>query len=56
MALISLIFLARGVAAFLPAWRRLTPEPAFARMDRKLYGPLCTALGIGYLILTIGEL
>ena len=56
MAVISVVFLARGIAAYIPAWRRLTPEAAFTRNDQRLFGPLCVALGIGYLILTIGEI
>ncbi|SFM06914.1 DUF3995 domain-containing protein [Shimia aestuarii] len=39
------VFLGRGVAAYLPGWRRLTPEEPFATLDRRVYGPLCLALG-----------
>lgn len=47
----SFIFLARGIAAYLSPWRRrLTAEP-FATLDRYLYGPLCIAIGLGYLAL-----
>jgi hypothetical protein len=38
-------FLFRGAMAYVPAWRRLTPEQPFARLDTLIYGPLC--LGIG---------
>ncbi len=41
------VFLARGVAAYVPSWRRLTPQEPFATLDRRWYGPLCLALGAG---------
>jgi hypothetical protein len=41
------VFLARGVAAWTPAWRRLTPQQPFARLDERIYGPLCLAIGAG---------
>ena len=34
MTFIALVFIARGLAAFLPGWRRLTPEEPFASLDR----------------------
>lgn len=45
---IGAVFLARGVAAFAPIWRRLTPVEPFATLDRKFYGPLCLMLGVGF--------
>ncbi len=47
------IFVLRGGAAFLPAWRKLVPEQPFASLDRRLYGPLCLLIGTGFLILTV---
>ncbi len=44
-------FIGRGVAGYLPAWRRITPEQPFARLDRLLYSPLCVALGLGIALL-----
>jgi Protein of unknown function (DUF3995) len=49
---LTMVFLARGVAAYLPAWRQLTPEQPFARLDRQLYGPLCLILGCLIAIVT----
>ncbi len=49
--MLSLIFLARGTAGYLPAWRRLTPEEPFATNDRRYFSPLCLALGAGFLVL-----
>ncbi len=43
------IFLARGLVGFLPAWRRMTPEQPFARLDHVFYSPLCLLLGLGLL-------
>ena len=49
---ITLIFLARGVAGYTSAWRRLTPAQPFARLDRLYYSPLCLLIGAG--IFTLG--
>ncbi len=54
MSLIAAIFILRGIAAYFPMWRALVPEEPFATLDRRYYGPLCLALGIGYLILVLG--
>lgn len=48
---LALVFLGRGGAAYLPAWRRLTPEEPFASNDRRFFGPLCLALGCGFLLI-----
>ena len=53
MPVIAAVFLARGIAPYVPAWRRLTPEEPFATLDRRFYGPLCLGLGAVYLILTM---
>jgi hypothetical protein len=49
------VFLARGVAAWTPAWRRLTPQQPFARLDQTIYGPLCLALALGLAVLALGD-
>ena len=50
----SAVFLGRGVAPWIPAWRRLTPQQPFARLDRRLYGPLCLLIGAGLLLIVFG--
>ncbi len=45
------VFVARGLAAYAPAWRRLTPQKPFADLDRRVYGPLSLLLGIGLFLL-----
>ncbi len=50
---IALVFLGRGIAGFTPAWRRLTPEQPFARLDVRLYSPLCVCLGTGIAVLAL---
>lgn len=50
---VALVFLTRGVLGFTPAWRRLTPEQPFARLDRRFYSPLCLAIGLGYAFLLL---
>lgn len=47
----ALVFLGRGIAGFTPAWRSLTPEQPFARLDRQYYSPLCLSLGAAFVIL-----
>jgi len=49
----GLVFFLRGLAAYVPAWRRRMPEQPFATLDRRLFGPLCIALGIGYFALVL---
>jgi uncharacterized protein DUF3995 len=53
---VALIFLARGIAGFTPAWRRYTPEQPFARLDVRYYSPLCLVIGAGFAALAIKEL
>lgn len=43
------IFGIHGIASWIPAWRALCPEEPFATLDRRYYGPLCLALGLGQL-------
>lgn len=50
---ISIVFFARGIAGFTPAWRRRTPEMPFARLDRQYYSPLCLIIGTGFAYLAI---
>jgi hypothetical protein len=47
-ALIGLVFLARGIAGYTPAWRRGHAAEPFARRDRRLFSPLCLLLAAGY--------
>jgi hypothetical protein len=35
------VFALRGIAPWLPVWRRLVPQEPFATLDRRAYGPLC---------------
>lgn len=49
--MVAVVFLGRGIAGFTPAWRRLTPEMPFARLDRQYYSPLCLLIGTGFVIL-----
>ncbi len=47
LGIMTLAFLARGVAAYVPALRRFGPEEPFATLDRRYYAPLCIALAAG---------
>ncbi|KPP83757.1 MAG: Protein of unknown function (DUF3995) [Rhodobacteraceae bacterium HLUCCA08] len=48
---IALVFQLRAVLAYAPPFQAATPEQPFRRLDERLYGPLCGALGIGYMML-----
>ncbi len=52
--ILAFVFLARGVAAYLPAWRARVPRQPFARLDRRYYGPLCLVIGAGFTLLATG--
>lgn len=48
IAVVALVFFARGIAAYVWRWRWLTPEMPFARLDRWIYGPLCLVMAAGF--------
>lgn len=48
------VFLLRGIAPWLQVWRRLTPQQPFARLDCRVYGPLCLVLGVGLVFIGLG--
>lgn len=50
---LALVFLTRGYLGFTDAWRRLTPEQPFARLDTRFYSPLCLLLGGAFLLLVL---
>jgi hypothetical protein len=52
-ALLALVFLARGVLSYTPAWRASHPVEPFATLDRRNYGPLCFWVGAGLTILVV---
>ena len=46
-------FVIRGLLPWRQFWRRLTPQEPFATYDRRYYGPLCLALGLGFAALAL---
>lgn len=50
----AVVFLIRGMLAYTPFWRNMTPQKPFSTLDRTRYGPLCLFLGAGYLALALG--
>lgn len=52
-ALLTLVFLGRGIAGYTKKWRALMPEEPFASFDKKVYSPICLWVGLGFAILTI---
>jgi hypothetical protein len=50
---IAAVFFARGIAGYVPAWRRLQSAEPFATLDQRIYSPLCLGLGAGFLVILI---
>ena len=50
------IFLARGALGYTAGFQAKTPEPSFRYNDRRVYSPLCLALGAGFLVLMVMRL
>ena len=50
---IAAVFVVRGIAGYVPAWRRLHSAEPFATLDRRIYAPLCFALGAGFIIILL---
>jgi hypothetical protein len=48
LVLAATVLIIRGFLPWRPVWRRLTPQEPFATLDRRVYGPLCLALGAGF--------
>jgi Protein of unknown function (DUF3995) len=55
-ALVAVVFAARGVAAYLPAWRRRFAQEPFATLDQSWFGPLCLLLGLAFAFLAAGRM
>lgn len=51
----ALVFLGRGIAGYVPAWRERFPREPFATLDRRYYSPLCLLIAAGFLILLINR-
>lgn len=47
------VFLARGIIGYTPWFIAKTPHPNFRLNDRRVYSPLCLALGAGFLVLVV---
>jgi Protein of unknown function (DUF3995) len=47
----ALVFFGRGIAGYLPFWRRLHPAQPFATLDALLYSPLCLLLGAAFIFI-----
>ncbi len=52
-AVIAVVFVARGIAGYVPAWRRLHSAEPFATLDRSVYAPLCFMLGAGVITILL---
>jgi hypothetical protein len=45
------VFVLRGIAGYLPPWRRRHPVEPFATLDRIFYSPACILIGEGFFTL-----
>jgi hypothetical protein len=52
-ALVAAVFALRGVAAYLPVWRRAFAQEPFATLDRDWYGPFCLLLALAFALLVL---
>ena len=50
---LALVFAARGIAGYLPAWRARHPVEPFASLDRRYYSPLCLIVAACFVVLVI---
>ncbi len=50
MAVLSMVFIARGIAGFVPAVKKMNSEEPFATLNARYFSPLIVLLG---LILTV---
>ncbi len=53
LSIAAVAFILRGFLAWVPMWRRMTPQEPFATLDRYAYGPLCLVLGMGIVVLVL---
>jgi hypothetical protein len=55
MWIAAIVFVGRGLLAYVPFWRRMTPEQPFAQNDRRYFGPLCLAVGLAFIVVKMGS-
>lgn len=53
MALAASTFAVRGLAGYVPAWRRTMSSEPLATLDVRYYSPLCLAIGVSFGILLL---
>ena len=51
----AFVLIARGIVGFLLFWAEMTPEEPFKTLNRQIYSPLCLALGLSVVSLTVGS-
>jgi hypothetical protein len=50
------VFAGRGIAGYLPAWRKRFPRQPFAQLDRGIYSPLCLIIAATCAILVFHQM
>jgi hypothetical protein len=49
--LAGVVFTGRGIAPYVPAWRRTFSQEPFATLDQSWYGPFCVLLALAFAVL-----
>ncbi|MCW5747658.1 MAG: DUF3995 domain-containing protein [Alphaproteobacteria bacterium] len=52
-AVFAAVFVVRGIAGYMPAWRRHFAAEPFATRDRRYFSPLCLVLAAGFAALLV---
>jgi hypothetical protein len=50
------VFAGRGIAGYLPAWRKRFPRQPFAQLDRRIYSPLCLIIAATCAVLVFHQM
>jgi len=53
MIVLSIVFLGRGIAGYLPFFKKHFCEQPFARLNRLYFSPLCLIIGTGFVVLLL---
>jgi len=53
MIALSIVFIGRGIAGYMPFFTSITSEQPFARLNALYFSPLCLIIGTGFLALLL---
>lgn len=55
MAVLSFVFIFRGIAGFVPAVRKMNSEEPFATLNARYFSPLIVLLGLIFIVLLLAD-